>query len=374
MKNYFRITLILVSIFAAFSSCKKNDFEGTSISFQSATCDFYGDPDWHNLFYYDLYLYDKNLTQNENGTGTMVYLALNCKITDNNMISSGTYDVNSSSTPKVFTFERGSWNTNQSTNENYVTGSYIGIVKNGQVTDYQLIVSGSATVNQNGNYIINVRVNTVDNKQYELKYTGAISITDMVVPLPNTLTKGEIWYWGNIYQNNMNVYTIRLGADDVALSTFSGSGDAMQIEVYTPSTSTTGIPTGTYPLKAIADNIINTSLAGEYNEKDNADYGTVYYTSDKLLVNEGTITITNNGNSNYNLDFNFKDDFYGYSIIDKFDMNLPLINRVAAAPKLARIQATKNKTQQRTDVKKSNKRFNRYEKSNKKNVNEMNKR
>lgn len=376
MKNYLTLIALTCTI-AFFTSCKNNnDLGDREINFKSAAADFYGDPDWHNVYYLDLYLYDKNLTDNKNNSGTMLYLALNCENTQIKYINSGTYNANSATTPQTYTFERGVWNINADTKVKTVAGSYIGIVKNGKIEEYKLIISGSLIIKNSGNYTISGFVTTEDNVRYQVSFNGGISIVDMVVPLPETLTHGEIWYWGNIYNNNLNVFTIRLAADGVDLSTFSGSGDAMQIEFYTPPTSTTTIPNGTYPIKTINENIVNTSLAGEYNATDNADYGTVYYTSDILKVNQGYITITNKGGINYNLILNFKDDYYGYSIIDNFNIDLPYVNRAASAPKLSRVKSTNNSatTLQRSQVQKTNKRFDRYEKSNKKSVSEMTKR
>ena len=374
MKNFLTLTALICTI-AFFTSCKNNnDLIDGDINFKSAAADFYGDPDWHNVYYIDLYMYDKNLTSNPNGTGTMLYLALNCENTQIININSGTYDANSATTPQTYTFERGVLNIDPTTKEKTVAGSYLAVVKNGSIKEYKLIISGSLIINKNGNYNISGFVTTEDNVQYKVSFSGGIPIVDMVVPLPETLTHGEIWYWGNIYNNNLNVFTIRLAANGVDLSTFSGSGDAMQIEFYTPLTAITTIPNGTYPIKTINDNIVNTSLAGEYNATDNADYGTVYYTSDILMVNQGYITITNKGGIIYNLNLNFKDDYYGYSIIDNFDIDLPYVNRAAAAPKLSRVKSTKNTPIQRTQKQKTNTRFDRYEKSNKKSVTEMTKR
>ncbi|MFV0471140.1 MAG: hypothetical protein ACK5L7_03770 [Paludibacteraceae bacterium] len=237
------------------------------------------------------------------------------------------------------------------------------VVTNGQTVKY-LITTGSITFEQNGSYSLSGIVTTEDNKQLKIEYNGSIPVNDMVVPLPTTLTHGEIWYQGNIYGNNLNLYTIRLGADDVTLSTFAGTGDAMQIEIYTSIENTSGIPTGVYPVKSINDNTTNTSLTGEYNQTDNDYYGTLYFTSDVMYVNQGGITITNKGNDLYNLNFDFTDDYYGYSIIDNFDITLPIINR-AGIPKL-RTPFTKGKEniQKNRNGSKKVRTFERYKKSN----------
>lgn len=373
-KNILLIAFILGSIFIWSSCTDKNDINDPKVNFSSAKAYFYGDPQGHNLYYYDLFLYDKALTASENNSGTMAYLALNCPITDKNEITSSTYRVNSANSPQLYTFERGSWDVNSQTNERTAVGSYIGIVRNGKVIDYKLIISGSVVITKSSAYTVSGTVTTEDNKQYQLSFRGTVPFIDMIEPLTNTLSKGQLWYIGDAYSNNLNVYTIRLGASDVDLSNFSGSGDAMQIEVYTPKTATNGIPSGTYPIKLINENIVNSALAGEYNSNDNADYGTIYYTSDKLFVNQGTIVITNKGNNNYNLNFNLKDDYYGYNIIRNFDMNLPFINRTSGiASQNIRMKMPQRVKSERINSLEGNK-FDRYEVSNRKTVSEINKR
>lgn len=369
MKNKLFLGLILISILITTSSCKKHPVEDKTV-FTSADIQFKGDPDWHNLYYYDLYLYDSQLTNSNYSNGTMIYLAMNCIKTDHNEISSGNYTANSETTPQTYTFDRGT------TNSSKVYGSYVGILKNGDIVSTDLIVSGQLQVNQNGNYELSGYVTTENGYTYDIDYRGGITVTDYVEPLPETLTHGEIWYQGDVYNNGLNLFTIKLGAKDVDVSGdgFSDGGDALQIEVYTPSNITANIPSGSYPISPAGNNTAYTALAGEYNETDNANYGTVYYTADALYINQGYVNITYNGYDSYNLKFSLTDDYYGYTAAYNFTLNLPLYDAMNVSKNVkSRIStpSKSSKVMRANAVKKPNARFDRYKTSNKTHISEI---
>ena len=328
MKKLITFSMLFLAVVLVFSACKnKNNIpDNRTLKFQSAASDFLGDPTRSNVDFYDLNLYDNNLTNNPNGDGTFAYIQLNTPTTNENEIVTGSYLSNKTNQIQEFTYEIGIWKTDNQ--GSYVSGSYIGIYKNGQLVQYA-ITDGKITVSRNNNYYTVNGTVTADGNQYSLSYQGQIEFTDMVVPLPDTLTHGEIWYQGDPYGDGVKIYSIRLGAEDVRISDFSGSGDAMQIEIYTPLTATTIIPDGTYPVK-VDQVLVNTAIDGYYDSNDEADYGTWYYTSDALSINKGSVSIQYLTGSTYRIDFNFTDDYYGYNFDGIYEGELAFVNKTTS--------------------------------------------
>ena len=328
MKKLITFSMLFLAVVLVFSACKnKNNIpDNRTLKFQSAASDFLGDPTRSNVDFYDLNLYDNNLTNNPNGDGTFAYIQLNTPTTNENEIVTGSYLSNKTNQIQEFTYEIGIWKTDNQ--GSYVSGSYIGIYKNGQLVQYA-ITDGKITVSRNNNYYTVNGTVTADGNQYSLSYQGQIEFTDMVVPLPDTLTHGEIWYQGDPYGDGVKIYSIRLGAEDVRISDFSGSGDAMQIEIYTPLTATTIIPDGTYPVK-VDQVLVNTAIDGYYDSNDKADYGTWYYTSDALSINKGSVSIQYLTGSTYRIDFNFTDDYYGYNFDGIYEGELAFVNKTTS--------------------------------------------
>ncbi len=325
MKNTIKKLTLFALVAFSFTACNDRNRtpENSNLQFSSAKSEFFGDPARKSIDFYDLYLYDRDLTSNPNGDGLFIYLQLNTGTTNENEIVSGTYNVNNSSQANKFTFDPGAWRTDSQ--GDYLVGSYVGKYKGSQTLKYP-ITNGKFTVSRNGNYYNVSGAIVADGQQYDISYQGQISLTDMVVPLPETLTHGEIWYHGNVSGKNVKLYSIRLGANDVKISNFSGNGDALQIEIYTPITATTIIPDGTYPVKV--DQVqAYTAIDGYYDADSKADYGTWYYTADALSVNQGFVKTQYMTGSTYKLDFNFTDDYYGYNFGAVYQGELAFVNK-----------------------------------------------
>lgn len=328
MKKLVNLSVLFIAVVVLFSACKnKNNIpDNRTLNFQSAASDFLGDPNRSNVDFYDLNLYDAKLTSDPNGDGTMVYLQLNTETTTTNEIISGSYSPNNSANAVTFTYEIGSWKTD--TQGRYLSGSYIRTYSGNQTIE-KPITNGKITVSRNNNFYTVKGIVTADGSQYSLAYQGQIEFTDMVVPLPGTLTHGEIWYQGDPYSNGVKIYSIRLGAENVKISNFSGSGDAMQIEIYAPLATTTIIPDATYPIKV--DQVqVYTAIDGYYDTTDKADYGTWYYTSDALSINKGYVKTTYLTGSTYKLEFDFTDDYYGYKFTGTYEGELAFVNKTTS--------------------------------------------
>ena len=314
MKNLLSIPFLLMLLLPFFDSCSSGNKPNKNLNFSSAQSDFLGDPKRISVDFYDLYLYDSNLTSNPNGDGTFAYIQLNTATTTINEIKPGNYTSYNSSQPLALTFETGN--------------SYIGTYINGQLQKL-VITDGQINITQNNQFYTVKGVVSASGYQYNLSYSGTIEFRDMVVPLPNTLTHGEIWYNGDPYGQGLKIFSIRLGAENVKIADFSGSGDAMQIEIYTPLTATTIIPDGTYPVK-INQVEVNTAIDGYYDTNDKANYGTWYYTADALSINSGYVTTQYLNGSTYNITFNFTDDYYGYTFSGTYQGELAFVNKTSS--------------------------------------------
>ena len=180
MKKLITFSMLFLAVVLVFSACKnKNNIpDNRTLKFQSAASDFLGDPTRSNVDFYDLNLYDNNLTNNPNGDGTFTYLQFNTSTTNENEIVTGSYLSNKTNQIQEFTYEIGIWKTDNQ--GSYVSGSYIGIYKNGQLVQYA-ITDGKITVSRNNNYYTVNGTVTADGNQYSLSYQGQIEFTDMVV-------------------------------------------------------------------------------------------------------------------------------------------------------------------------------------------------
>ncbi len=333
MKTTVKLLLTTLLLVVVFTSCNRRErpINSQKINFQSAEAQFFGDPARINIDFYDLYLFDSKLTSNPNGDGVFIYLQLNSDITSANEILPGNYLENNSNGPKMYTFEAGQWRSDNQ--GDYVVGSYIAEYSGNQ-TIVNPISRGNLNVKRNGQSYVIQGVVTADGKTYDVYYGGMIPMIDMVVPLPETLTHGEIWYYGNHTGGNGNtvkLYTVRLGADDVKISNFAGSGDAMQIDLYVPLNNSplTIIPDGEYPI--MVDNVKPyTAGDGYFDSNDQADYGTWYYTSDALSINQGFVRVTYLDGSYYRLDFNFVDDYYRYNFVGQYEGELAFVNKTSS--------------------------------------------
>ena len=344
MKQSIKITMLLMSVAMLFSACKKNpDVNKSNFNFVKAEANYLGNIYRNNVNAFEAYFFDSGLGTDANGyiTGSGAFLFLDMNTTKNaNSIPSGTYKVNNENVNESveLTFQRGKMVLNNN-NEEVPSGSYIAIVNNGKITDYLFLSSGSIIVNKMGNYSITGQVTTSDNEFYEFSFSGSIPTTDLVTPYPQTLKKGQLWYWGDIDQVGLNIYTIWLADQNINMTNMSGNGDLMRIEVYTPTSYTTSLPNGTYPVKI--NTVENQTVIDGFNN-GTEDLGTWYYTADAFPITGGSMTVVKNAGSSYNLNFTFIDEL-GNTISGTYNGDLGLVNKASTSQGIkSRIQKVKN--------------------------------
>lgn len=344
MKQSIKITMLLMSVAILFSACKKNpDVNKSNFNFIKAEANYLGNIYRNNVNVFEAYFFDSGLGTDANGyiTGSGAFLFLDMNTTKNaTSIPSGTYKVNNENVNESveLTFQRGKMVLNNN-NEDVPSGSYIAIVNNGKITDYLFLSSGSIIVNKMGNYSITGQVTTSDNEFYEFSFSGSIPTTDLVTPYPQTLKKGQLWYWGDIDQVGLNIYTIWLADQNINMTNMSGNGDLMRIEVYTPTSYTTSLPNGTYPVKI--NTVENQTVIDGFNN-GTEDLGTWYYTADAFPITGGSMTVVKNAGSSYNLNFTFIDEL-GNTISGTYNGDLGLVNKASTSQGIkSRIQKVKN--------------------------------
>ena len=347
MKLTFKTTLLLLVVISAFTACKKEDpVNNNKLIFTSAKTNYLGNFYRNKVNTFETYFFDRNLSTDADGyiigTGTFLFLDINTNANATSIPTSTYYVNNGNSNQSIeYTFQRGKMSLN-SKNENVPTGSYFAMVENGVIKSYIFLTSGSIVFSKQGNYSVTGEVTSDNNYFYEFSFSGNIPVTDLVTPYPETLTKGQLWYWGDIDNVNLNIYTIWLADNNRNMTDMSGYGDLMRIEVYTPTFYTTSLPNGTYPVKV--NTVENQTIIDGFNNTTE-DLGTWYYTADAFPITGGSMTVVKGaGASNYNLNYSFIDEL-GNAISGSYNGNLPLINKQntsSGAPSRAqKIKATR---------------------------------
>lgn len=312
----FRLTLLLISIVGIFSSCGKKsdpiDTTGDIYSFDLGKAVFYGDIYNNGSNVFDVYLMDNGLSIDNDGyitgSGYYLYLDLNTP-TSTNDIPLGTYSATNDGSN--YSFFQGSFYSYTGTmgrpyDFNHPKGSYLAKVVDGEAIEFYLINSGNITISNSN---IEGNLYSTDGVNINFEYSGNINsaIIDDVSPMPENLTKGELWYWGNIEDNGLNIFTIRLGDDNTDLDELSGGSDMMTIEVYTPTSVTTILPDGTYPVQ-VNSPAAQTTIDG-YTASDGTNYGTWYYApAANYAITQGSLTVQHLSGDTYNLSFAFMDN------------------------------------------------------------------
>ncbi|HHT23240.1 MAG TPA: hypothetical protein GXZ87_08030 [Bacteroidales bacterium] len=325
MKNLIKALAVVVLVTTFFASCnrRKNSVDSSKLNLKSAEAEFYGDETRENVDTYVLFLNDDKLTSDPDGDGRFIRLEMNVEPSNMNEIIPGTYVENISSRPIKLTFEKGKEAIDDQ--GTYIVGSYIGTYIGDQFLQ-KPIISGNLRVAQNGYTYTISGVVVAEGQTYNIEYKGEIEFYDFVEPLPKTLTHGEIWNQGDLDGDGLSIFSIRLGGKNVDISDFSGTDDAMQIEVYVPTDSGFVIPPNRdYPI-GIDGAEAFTAMSGHYDDY----YGTCYYTADKLNATQGKVTITQRpekGSTYYTIDFDLLDDWYGYAIKGSYEGHLPLVDK-----------------------------------------------
>lgn len=342
MKMSLKVTMMLSLIAIFFTSCftsgggrdnnRDEVVDNTNLMFYAAESNFYGaaiDKMGYrsdNSDSYVVWFDDSELAANPKGDGVFLFLDLNTPVTSQNEIIAGNYVANRNDDAAPMTYNIGSWITNQN-GEKVITGSFISSIQKGKEQIFP-VSNGMITFKHGSQYNVTGSL-VAGGKQFNIRYNGLISFTDFWSPVPSFLNQGELWYNGNLFNNGLNVFTIRLWDDFNNNSRFTGRGDAMQIELYTYlSDSKIKLANGRYPV--YIDNPKPYSVIDAFYE-NGTDFGTWYYTSDYFMIENGYVDIQWKTGSTYKIDLNLTDNFYNRTIVGTYEGELAFINKTNEA-------------------------------------------
>lgn len=197
-------------------------------------------------------------------------------------------------------------------------------------TSAKEVTAGNVTVSKDGEYtVIDALLTLEDDTEYEFRYVGKLRIINRTsegemsnltgdVTL-NDLTQGLISYWGEVFTETSDYYTVVLAGEDFDLAENFGNAPSIMIGLNVTPGSSTGIPAGTYTIidaMEADDYDTGTALSGVYEPSLGGFFGTMYFHTlegFEAAIKSGTITVADNGNNSYTITFDLKDG-YGHSV------------------------------------------------------------
>lgn len=146
-----------------------------------------------------------------------------------------------------------------------------------------------------------------------------------------TLVKGELWFWGDIYQTGFsNNFTVCIASSGINLDNLTGDGEFMYIEFNTDTLIKNNIPSGTYE---IAETFRSGTMVAGWVDEDDFPWGTWYFGKTYNDVVSGIVVVTNSNNI-YNIKYNLV-DYYGNNISGIYNGSLTYFDyTVNFAPKM----------------------------------------
>jgi hypothetical protein len=201
----------------------------------------------------------------------------------------------------------------------------------------------------------NVAVATVKNGVLVAKTTGTTIITvqagektatctvtvdDKILP---TLTKGELWFWGDAYGTatdtvavtSANNFTIYLGSAGINMTDLSGIGEVLVLELNSSISIKDSIQVGIYDMMPELSRVHLTekTLVPAYYDSNNTQWGCWYYGSSINPIVMGNVVVSKTDN-NYKLVYELFDD-YGVRIAGTYQGALSFVDGTQSGVKAA---------------------------------------
>lgn len=146
--------------------------------------------------------------------------------------------------------------------------------------------------------------------------TCSVEVGNEILPV---LTKGEIWYYGDVYDSGTsNNFLVCLAGPDINMENLSGNDDIVFLEFNTDLSIKTQIPTGIYE---ISDSFQPGTMVPGWVEDNGNPWGTWYFGITYNDAVDGFVNVTNNNNGNYSFELHLT-DYFGNSITGIYQMNL----------------------------------------------------
>ncbi len=148
--------------------------------------------------------------------------------------------------------------------------------------------------------------------------TATCEVTvDDIYPI---LTKGELWYWGDVYNSTTsNNFTVCLASSGINMSDFSGNGEMLFLEINTDLSAKDSIPSGIYEMMPdlTTNYLLPNSIVPGYTDSQGYEWGTWYYGNTTNQVSQGNATIAYS-NGIYKIDYALFDG-YGAKISGSYE-------------------------------------------------------
>lgn len=147
--------------------------------------------------------------------------------------------------------------------------------------------------------------------------TCTVTVNNEIFPV---LSKGEIWYYGDVYSSGTsNNFLVCLAGADINMENLSGNDDIMFLEFNTELTVKTNVPSGIYE---ISDNFQPGTMVPGWTEDNGNPWGTWFFGKTYNDAVDGFVKVTNTDNFNYKFELNLT-DYFGNVITGTYQMNLP---------------------------------------------------
>jgi hypothetical protein len=162
--------------------------------------------------------------------------------------------------------------------------------------------------------------------------TVSCNITVEIQNIKPNLTQGALWYYGDAYNSGSNNFNIFLASSGVDLSTLSGNGELLMLELNTSIDAKDNIPTGTYEMMAeLTQELIQPkTLFPAYIDPDTNDqYGSWFYGATANPIVQGNALITKT-NDVYTIEYSLT-DYYKGTITGKYEGTLSYVDKTKAA-------------------------------------------
>jgi len=166
--------------------------------------------------------------------------------------------------------------------------------------------------------------------------TCEVTVDDKILP---TLTKGELWYFGDAYETTdtingtgSNNFILYLASSGINLDNLTGNGEMMIIELNTGLTFKDNIPAGTYNMMtnlSKASDFAPFTLVPAYTDSYENSWGCWYYGILTDPLSTGNM-IVSKANNIYTLNYIFYDD-YGVKISGTYQGSLNYVNATTAS-------------------------------------------
>lgn len=141
--------------------------------------------------------------------------------------------------------------------------------------------------------------------------TCNVTVNNEIKP---ALTKGELWFFGDIYETGFsNNFTVCIASSGINIEDLTGDGEYMYLEFNTDLTVNNSIPSGTYEVNFKYE--AGTMVPG-YVDDDGFPWGTWYFGKTENDVVSGIVVVSSINNI-YTIVYNFV-DYYGNNISGTF--------------------------------------------------------